>query len=186
MLQKPWFLRQSDMILKQHYYQFEPLGEQHFDILRDWFRTPEVQKWYGGESNLKTIETHLSDDRISMMLIRLDGSPLAYLQDYEVSGWKDHHLDFLPHGSRGMDTFIGRQDMLSKGHGENYLRCQISRLFKAGIPAIGIDPHPDNRRAVRAYEKLGFKGDQERETEWGRVLLMSLYREDWCPLVSQN
>ena len=169
-----------------NHYQFEPLGEQHLDILRDWFRSPEVQKWYGGESGLRTIENHFSDHRISMMLVRLDGRPLAYLQDYEIFGWENHHLGFLPKGSRGIDTFIGPRDMLGKGHGENYLRCQISRLFMEGVPAIGIDPHPDNQRAIRAYEKLGFKGDEERNTEWGRVLLMSLHRSE-CPApTSQN
>ena len=164
------------MITEERRYQFEPLSEQHLDILRLWFRDPEVRKWYGTEGNLKTIEKHLSDDSISMILVRFDGSPLAYLQDYDISRWEGHHLNFLPGGSRGMDTFIGQQDLLSKGHGEKYLRCHIARLFKVGVPAIGIDPHPDNIRAIRAYKKLGFKGDQERETEWGRVLLMSLHR----------
>lgn len=160
-------------------YRFEPLGKRHFDILRRWLRAPEVQRWYGNESKLETMESRLPDPRISMMMVLLDGSPLAYTQDYEVFGWADHHLDFLPAGSRGMDTFIGEQDMLDKGHGENYLRCLIARLFQAGVPAIGIDPHPDNKRAIRAYQKLGFKGDKEQNTEWGRVLLMSLYRSDW-------
>lgn len=161
--------------MKQHHYQFEPLGVKHFDILRDWFRSAEVKSWYGDESTLTTIEENLSDDRISMMLVRLNGNPFAYLQDYNIFGWEDHHLNFLPFGSRGIDTFIGEDGMIGKGHGENYLRCYIERLFKAGVPAIGIDPHPENKRAIRAYEKLGFKGDQQRDTEWGKVLLMSLY-----------
>jgi len=164
------------MTMHKHRYQFEPLGMRHFDILRGWLRDPEVQKWYGDESNLETIENHISDDRISMMLVRFDGRPLAYLQSYDIFGWENHHLNFLPMGSLGLDTFIGHQELLGKGHGENYLRCLIARLFKAGVPAIGIDPHPDNKRAIRAYEKLGFQGDKERTTEWGRVLLMSLYR----------
>ena len=159
-------------------YQFEPLGKQHFDILREWFRAPEVQKWFGDESQLEIIENHLSDPRISVMMALLDGSPLAYLQDYEIFGWENHHLNFLPMGSRGVDTFIGQHEMLGKGHGENYLRCHVARLFQAGVPAIGIDPDPDNFRAIRAYEKLGFKADTERETKWGRVLLMSLFRPD--------
>ncbi len=166
------------MNMEHQRYQFEPLGTQHFDILREWLRTPEIQRWYGNESYLETIENRLSDPRISMMMVLLDGSPLAYTQNYDVFGWGGHHLDFLPRGSRGIGTFIGQQDMLSKGHGENYLRCLIARLFQAGVPAIGIDPHPDNKRAIRAYEKLGFKGDKERETKWGRVLLMALYPPD--------
>jgi aminoglycoside 6'-N-acetyltransferase len=128
-------------------YKFEPLGKSHFDILREWFRSPEVQSWYGDESRLRAIENHLSDPRVSVVLVRLDGRPLAYLQDYEIFGWEDHHLNFLPVGSRGIDTFIGQQEMLGKGHGEKYLRSHIAHLFTVGVPAIGVDPHPDNIRA---------------------------------------
>ena len=46
------------------------------------------------------------------------------------------------------------------------------QLRRDGVPAIAIDPAPDNRRAVRAYEKAGFVIDRPIETEEGPALLM--------------
>lgn len=72
-----------------------------------------------------------------------------------------------------MDLYIGEPDMLDRGHGSALLRRQCDRLFAAGVPAIGTDPHPDNIRARRAYEKAGFvvaRGPVD--TRWGRAILM--------------
>jgi aminoglycoside 6'-N-acetyltransferase len=37
-----------------------------------------------------------------------------------------------------------------------------------------IDPHPDNARAIRAYEKAGFQLLGHRTTIFGEVMLMAL------------
>ena len=76
--------------------------------------------------------------------------------------------------ARGLDTFIGDPGKIGAGHGPAYLKLLISKLRAAGTPALGIDPHPDNERAIKVYAKLGFKADCEVESEWGRALLMSL------------
>ena len=47
--------------------------------------------------------------------------------------------------------------MLDRGHGSAFIRAHCRRLFAAGAPAIGTDPHPDNKRAIRACEKAGFE-----------------------------
>jgi aminoglycoside 6'-N-acetyltransferase len=76
-----------------------------------------------------------------------------------------------------MDQYIGEPDMLDRGHGSVFLRQQCDRLFAAGVPAIGTDPHPDNHRAIRAYEKAGFVTASEPvETRWGRAILMERWR----------
>ncbi len=40
------------------------------------------------------------------------------------------------------------------------------------IEKIIIDPTPDNKRAIRCYEKVGFKGIGEIETPDGTACLM--------------
>ncbi len=66
--------------------------------------------------------------------------------------------------------------MLDRGHGSALLRRQCGRLFAAGAPAIGTDPHPDNHRARRAYEKAGFMAvSGPVETPWGRAILMECW-----------
>lgn len=58
------------------------------------------------------------------------------------------------------------------GHGTALIRAHVKRLLGEGAPAIGVDPHPDNARAIHVYEKAGFEGDAVVETDWGRYRLM--------------
>jgi len=52
-------------------------------------------------------------------------------------------------------------------------RAQVRALL--GEPD-GTDPHPDNARAIRAYEKAGFAAvSGPLDTRWGRAILM----ESW-------
>jgi aminoglycoside 6'-N-acetyltransferase len=63
--------------------------------------------------------------------------------------------------------------MVGLGHGSAFVRAHCERLFAAGAPAVGTDPHPDNARAIRAYEKAGFRAvTGPVETRWGRAILM--------------
>jgi len=47
-------------------------------------------------------------------------------------------------------------------------------VFQAGVPALGIDPHPENVLARRVYEKIGLVENGVVESEWGTVVAMSL------------
>jgi aminoglycoside 6'-N-acetyltransferase len=61
---------------------------------------------------------------------------------------------------------------LDKGHGSAFIRAHVDRMFAEGAPAVGVDPSPDNPRAIRAYEKAGFTAGEVKNTDWGRSLLM--------------
>ncbi len=65
-----------------------------------------------------------------------------------------------PAGTRGLDQFIGEPDMLDRGHGSAFIRVFAERLLANGTPRVVIDPDPTNARAIRAYEKAGFRGDR--------------------------
>ena len=117
-----------------------------------------------------------ADPRVAMWVAELDQRPFAFLQDYAVADWSPHHFDYLPAGSRGMDLYIGEADLLGRGRGSRLVRQHVDSLFERGAPAVGIDPHPDNAAARRAFETAGFKlTGGPCETPWGRVLLMDRF-----------
>ena len=115
---------------------------------------------------------------MAMWIVEHGGRPFAYAQDYDCHAWNPHPFSHLPAGSRGVDQYIGEPGMLGLGHGSAFLREHCERLFAAGAPAVGTDPHPDNARAVRAYRKAGFEvTGGPLDTPWGRVVLMERWAE---------
>ena len=62
--------------------------------------------------------------------------------------------------------------MIGCGHGSALIRYFIERLVQSGTPRVVTDPHPANARAVRVYEKAGFKKIRMVDTPDGRALLM--------------
>lgn len=120
----------------------------------------------------------MADPRVAMWIVEFEGHPFAYAQDYAPGDWGSHPFAHLPAGSRGIDQYIGDPAMVGRGHGSAFVRRHVERLFKDGAAAVGTDPRPDNGRAIRAYQKAGFRiASGPVETRWGRALLMECWRE---------
>ena len=153
-------------------YEFRPVTQDDLALLRDWRRRPHVIEWWG-EPDVEDPEETLADARVAMWMVAHDGRPFAYAQDYGPHDWPGHPFAHLPAGARGIDQYIGEPDLVGRGHGSAFVRAHCDRLFSAGAPAVGTDPHPDNARAIRAYEKAGFViASAPLDTRWGRAVLM--------------
>ncbi len=101
------------------------------------------------------------------------GGPIAYLQNYDGAGDPGAGWPDLPTCTWGIDTFIGPLDAVGRGHGSAYLRQFGDMLLaRPGVERLSIDPAPDNRRAIRAYEKAGFVAERRTTTPDGDALLM--------------
>lgn len=157
-------------------YDFRPVIEADLPLIGRWRATPHVRKWWG-EPTVEDERKKLTDRRISMWIVRFDGQPIAFAQDYDVHDWSPHPFSHLPPGSRGIDQYIGEADMIDRGHGSAFVKQHIGRLFADGAPAVGTDPHPSNIRARRAYEKAGFVVTSNPvDTPWGRAVLMECWQ----------
>lgn len=144
-------------------------------LVADWRARPHVVRWWSEQPDDLAAET-VDDATINVWIAELNGRPMAFIQDYRVHDWPDHHLAFLPPDSRGMDIFIGEADLTGQGHGSAIVRRHVEAWFAKGVPAFGIDPHPDNAAARRAYARAGFaEAGGPMDTEWGFSLLMARY-----------
>lgn len=152
-------------------YDFRAMIAGDLPLLARWLATPEVARWWP-DGDLDDFAEQLGDPHVAMTIVMLDGEPFAYVQDYDPHAWSDHPLKHLPAGSRGLDQFIGEPALIGRGHGPAFIDAHARRLFAAGAPALGVDPHPDNSRAIAAYARAGFSPERERDTPWGRALLM--------------
>ncbi|WP_417259575.1 GNAT family N-acetyltransferase [Celeribacter sp.] len=156
-------------------YTFRRVTREDGDLLMTWQAHPHVRAWWDASEPYD--HEALNDPRVSRWIVSLDGRPFAFMQDYTVHGWDDHHFAVLPTGTRGIDQYIGDPEMIGIGHGSAFIGARMQTLFDAGAPVIATDPHPDNARAIAVYTKLGFSPfGPPQQTQWGLILPMRAQR----------
>ncbi|WP_424965950.1 GNAT family N-acetyltransferase [Dinoroseobacter sp. S375] len=155
-------------------YSFRTLTLADAPLLARWRAQPHIHRWWGEERPYDA--DALRDPRVSRWIVALNTRPMAFLQDYSVHGWDEgHHFAHLPAGARGIDQYIGPPELLGRGHGPAFIATHLRSLLAQGAPLIATDPHPENRRAIAAYGKLGFRpAGPVEETGWGPILPMHL------------
>ena len=154
----------------------------------DWLRRPHVAEWWSEPPTLGEIRDEYVDGReVDPYIVHLDGRPIGFIQSYAPStggdGWWP---DVTDPGVRGIDQFIGERELLNKGHGSALVRAFVERLFaEPAVTMIQTDPHPDNHRAVRCYEKAGFLRGPVVSTPDGPACYMTFPRERLLDTVRQ-
>ena len=166
---------------------FRPLTEDDLPLLHRWLNAPHVRQWWGrGHDTAPTLDevrtTYLPrvDDAsgVRSFIALLDGEPLGYVQSYTPFGcgdgwWKDE----TDPGARGTDQLVGDRDKVGRGLGTRMVAAFAGRLFEdPRVTRIRTDPHPMNARAIRCYEKVGFREVATIRTPDGPALLMVLER----------
>ena len=154
-------------------YQFRPMTPADLPLIRQWLETPQVARWWGdADTQFELVSGDLAHPAIDQFIVAADGRPFAYLQCYDPHVWPENGFGPLPDGTRGIDQFIGEADMIGRGHGSIFVRAFVDAQLAAGTPRVITDPDPDNARAIRAYEKAGFRKEHIVATAEGPALLM--------------
>lgn len=155
-------------------YRFTTLTPADLPLLDRWLKAPHVREWWEDDEGLAEAEEAYADPDTWQYIVHLGDRPIGYIQAYDPHAWPGHHFGDQPPGARGVDQYIGEADLLNQGHGPAFIRQFCDRLIAAGAPVVCTDPHPDNARAIRAYEKAGFATyGGPVDTDWGRSLLMA-------------
>ncbi|MBL6428471.1 MAG: acetyltransferase [Maritimibacter sp.] len=152
-------------------YAFRRATPDDLPMLRLWLAAPRVARWWDDEDPFD--DEDLADKGFRAWIVSHEGRAFGYVQDYDVHGWPDHPFTFLPAGSRGMDLFIGPEDMAGQGHGSALIRAFSNWLLAGGAPSVGADPHPSNAGSIAAFAKAGFQpAGQPQDGPHGRYLPM--------------
>ena len=154
-------------------YQFRPVRVEDLPMVRRWLETAEVREWWGDpDTQFALVREDLSHPAMDQFIVAAGDRPFAYLQCYNPNAWPDNGFGDLPAGARGIDQFIGEPDMIGCGHGSAMIKNFTGELLRAGTPRVVTDPAPENRRAIKAYEKAGFEKSGLVQTPDGPALLM--------------
>ena len=100
----------------------------------------------------------LAEESVTPYIAMLGEEPIGYAQSYVAlgsgDGWWEDETD---PGVRGIDQSLASPTQLNKGLGTRLVRALVERLFSdPTVTKIQTDPDPNNRRAIRCYEKAGF------------------------------
>ena len=115
-----------------------------------------------GYKIMETLMEHYADELPLgfRVIIEYRGIPVGYGQVYQVTGEMFSEYDYPDEGRTvfAMDQFIGLPEYWNRGIGTAFLETMASWLkTRQGAERILLDPHQDNPRAIRAYEKAGFR-----------------------------
>jgi aminoglycoside 6'-N-acetyltransferase len=149
----------------------EPTRPEHAARLRELRATPEVARWWDPAPEgwpQRTLEA------VEQLTVLVDGEVAGYIQYAEEADPDSRHAD--------VDIFLGPEHQ-GRGLGTEALGLGVRHLIEErGHHRITLSTSPRNARAIRSYEKTGFrpvgvmhKAARSRVTgEWEDELLMEL------------
>ena len=158
---------------------FRPFQPGDLPLLHDWLLRPHVAEWWQPTPTFAELEEEFAEhfsgiSGVKPYLALVDGLPIGYIQSYTAmgsgGGWWTEEQD---PGVRGIDQFLANAEDLGRGLGSSMVRVFVDALFADPlVTRVQTDPDPRNARAIRAYEKAGFRALGEVDTPDGRALLM--------------
>lgn len=166
---------------------FRPVAIADLDLIAGWLAQPHVRQWWGEpETEIAAIRDMVEGrDTTRPFLILSDREPVGYIQVWRIShfqtdAWTDDNpwLLALADGTVGVDMMIGAPDRIEKGLGPAVLSAFVAQLRDEGHERIVIDPDPANTRAVRAFEKAGFRSMPDLAGVPDGVLVMRHANDD--------
>ena len=150
-------------------YDFPALTEADLPLIRRWLLEPHVSRWWADpprdtypDDELEKYRSRVrgDDDPTQVFFIRDRGRPIGFIQCYRIG---DHgayaEALALDAPAAGIDLFIGEPAEIGEGHGPRLIRAFLRDVVfpRYDVDECVIGPSVKNARAIRAYEKAGFR-----------------------------
>lgn len=163
------------------------LMQEDLPCLLQWLTDKRVLAYYDGRDtqyDLETLRTKYGGPITSVfyrVIMEHNGVPAGYGQIFLLDDVlrKEYTYPQTEETVFAMDQFIGLPALWNQGIGTAYIRAVLSYLQnEEHADVVLLDPHQDNLRAIRAYEKAGFQkihalpAHEFFEGKWKDCLLM--------------
>lgn len=165
-----------------------PVTELDLPRLQAWDNDPEITALMGKKYVDSTAATWFealgSGRQTRALAIETRAGRLIGELELAQVNWRN--------GSAEIRICIGEKDCWNQGYGSDAMRTAIRLAFEFyGLRVIYLRVFKCNRRAVKVYERIGFRTEavlqpSERRQDPSPVLLMTLTRERWNRLRMQS
>lgn len=145
---------------------FRSLLEEDLEMLFNWLNQAHMRQHYQKVPvSLKDVrqkylprisDTHPTHCHIAL----LDGKPIGKIQSYLVRDYEDFSTIMETNKGVGVDLFIGEENCLGRGIGQQMLRTYVSDIVKELFPEeqICFICHAgSNKAAIKCSTGAGFK-----------------------------
>lgn len=136
-------------------------SDQH--LLVKWLRDPRVLEYYEGRDkpyDLEAVNLEFINvkDHIERCIIEYHSETIGYIQIYPLDADTQKIYGISGNDFYGMDQFIGEPSYWNKGIGTELVSLIADYLISVRkAEQVYMDPQLRNPRALRCYEKAGFK-----------------------------
>jgi aminoglycoside 6'-N-acetyltransferase len=141
-----------------------------YQVMAKWLSDARVLEFYEGRDQALSLEQIRSEyaprihgeEDVTPCLIILQSAPIGYIQFYLVGEESRNSYGLLAdydlESVYGIDQFIGEVSCWNRGLGTRSVSLLLRYLFQTkGARKAILDPHMTNLRAIRCYEKCGFR-----------------------------
>lgn len=128
-------------------------------MLQEWDRDPDVAASSGEDDEFDWVYEIPRDVPWRELLVaEVDGRPVGFLQLIDAAEEETHYWGDIEPGPWAIDIWIGSAADRGRGVGAEMMRQALERCFaRPGVDHVLIDPLVANSRAIRFYERLGFR-----------------------------
>lgn len=147
--------------------------------VRLWLKRPDIQAWWGNASAADAeIALAFASPSAICCMIEMDGRAIGYAHAIDASYWGEQLPEGMPPGTYDLDLFIAEAAERGRGAGQAALTLLAREVFETTLaPAVSVFVAVSNERAVRAYEKAGFR--------WVRVVEDPIFGPCWLMLIER-
>jgi aminoglycoside 6'-N-acetyltransferase len=133
-------------------------------LLRRWDDEPHVLASDPNDDWDWENELRRTPDWREQLIAESDGRPVGFVQIIDPAREETRYWGDVPPDLRAIDIWIGDAGDLGHGYGTAMMRLVVARCFAdPAVRAILVDPLASNARALRFYERLGFRRIERRQ-----------------------
>jgi RimJ/RimL family protein N-acetyltransferase len=147
------------------------------DALYDRFMDSLPAVMYNKDQTKEWFEKQIAHLSSFMIVRKADDTPIGFI---ELSGYNWHS------GNAWLGIGIGERDNWGKGYGTEAMNLLLKLVFlEWNLHRVSLSVLGYNARAIRSYEKAGFKSEGalrgfiQREGQRWDMYMMGILRQDW-------
>ena len=138
-----------------------PATRGDWPTIRRWLKRPDIEDWWGPSSATSAevmIALESEHAMCRMILSTSTGEAIGYGHAIDATTWGAELPEDLAPGTWDIDLFIAAETHRGNGAGAAALGLLTREVFETTLAvAVAVFPSIANERAVRAYEKAGFR-----------------------------